>query len=97
MRRVSALLAEVGNADQEPTIGPLLVVQGADDQDVPPIATDALVESLRGQGVDVTYRTVPDEDHDTVLGPTVCDTLEWLADHGGPTPSDCEPAPTDMS
>ena len=97
MRRVSALLAEVGNADQEPTIGPLLVVQGADDQDVPPIATDALVESLRGQRVDVTYRTAPDEDHDTVLGPTVCDTLEWLADHGGPTPSDCEPAPTDMS
>lgn len=97
MRRISALLGEVGNPDQEPTVGPVLIVQGEDDQDVPPIATDALVASLQDQGADVTYRTVPDEDHDTVLGPTVCETLDWLAEHGGPTPTDCEPAPTDMS
>ena len=97
MARISGLLGEVGNPDREPTLGPLLVVQGVDDVDIPEPDTAEMVESLQAQGVDVTYRTYPGEDHDTVLGPTICETLEWLADQGGPEPTDCEPAPTDLS
>lgn len=97
MQRLSALLAEVGDPDLEPTEGPLLVVQGAEDQDIPQLLTDDLVASLEAQDVDVTYRLYPGENHDTVLGPTVCETLTWLADHGGPDPTTCAPAPTDLS
>lgn len=97
MQRLSDLLAEVGNPDLEPTEGPLLVVQGTEDQDVPQLLTDDLVASLEAQDTDVTYRLYPGEGHDTVLGPTVCETLTWLADHGGPNPTACEPAPTDLS
>ena len=97
MQRLSDLLAEVGNPDLEPTVGPLLIVQGSEDHDVPQFLTDDLVASLEDQGVDLTYRLIPGEGHDTVLGPTVCETLDWLADHGGPDPTACEPAPTDLS
>jgi predicted esterase len=97
MQRLSDLLAAVGNPDLEPTEGPLLVVQGSEDHDVPQFLTDDLVASLEAQGVDLTYRLYPGEGHDTVLGPSVCETLTWLADHGGPDPTSCEPAPTDLS
>lgn len=97
MQRLSGLLAEVGNADLEPTEGPLLVVQGSEDQDVPSFLTDDLVTSLEAQGVDLAYRLYAGKGHDTVLGPTVCETLAWLADHGGPDPTDCRPEPTDLS
>lgn len=97
MQRLSDLLATVGNPDLEPTEGPLLVVQGSDDHDVPQFLTDDVVASLEAQGVDLTYRLYPGEGHDTVLGPSVCETLTWLADHGGPDPTACEPAPTDLS
>lgn len=97
MARLSAVLAEVGDPDQEPTTGPLLIVQGETDRDIPAAITAELVQSLRAQGVDVTERVYPGLDHDTVLGPSVCETLSWLAEHGGPAVSDCTPAPTDMS
>ena len=97
MQRLSGLLAEVGNPDLEPADGPLLVVQGSEDQDVPPFLTDDLVASLEAQGVDLAYRLYAGKGHDTVLGPTVCETLAWLADHGGPDPTDCRPEPTDLS
>ena len=97
MQRLSRLLAEVGDPDLEPTEGPLLVVQGSEDHDVPQFLTDDLVTSLEAQGVDLTYRLYAGEGHDTVLGPSVCETLTWLADHGGPEPTSCEPAPTDLS
>lgn len=97
MQRLSDLLAEVGNPDLEPTEGPVLVVQGREDHDVPQFLTDDLVASLEDQGVDLTYRLYAGEGHDTVLGPSVCETLTWLADHGGPEPTSCEPAPTDLT
>ncbi|CAB4743428.1 unannotated protein [freshwater metagenome] len=97
MARISGLLAAVGNPDQEPTVGPLLLVQGEDDQDIPAGITELLSEHLQQLGVDVTLRVYPDLGHDTVLGPATCETLDWLAQHGGPTPADCVPEPTDMS
>lgn len=97
MQRLSRLLAEVGDPDLEPREGPLLVVQGSEDQDVPQFLTDDLVASLEDQGVDLTYRLYAGEGHDTVLGPSVCETLAWLAEQGGPEPTACVPAATDLS
>lgn len=97
MERISGLLATVGNPDQEPTVGPLLLVQGEEDQDIPAGITELLSEHLQELGVDVTLRVYPDLGHDSVLGPATCETLDWLAQHGGPDPVDCVPEPTDMS
>jgi pimeloyl-ACP methyl ester carboxylesterase len=97
MARLSDLLAGVGDPDQEPTSGPLLIVQGETDHDIPAAVTAELVQSLRSQGVDVTERVYPGLDHDRVLGPSVCETLAWLAQHGGPAATSCTAAPTDMS
>ena len=97
MTRLSDLLATVGDPDQEPTVGPLLIVQGETDHDIPAAITAELVTHLRALGVDVTERVYPGLDHDHVLGPSVCETLAWMAEHGGPEPTDCVAAPTDMS
>lgn len=97
MARLSDLLAGVGDLDQEPTNGPLLIVQGETDHDIPAAVTAELVQRLRSQGVDVTERVYPGLDHDGVLGPSVCETLAWLAQHGGPAPTGCTAAPTDLS
>ena len=97
MTKISELLATVGNPDQEPTVGPLLLVQGEDDQDIPAGITELLSQHLQELGVDVTLRLYPDLGHDGVLGPSTCETLDWLAEHGGPAPVDCVAEPTDMS
>ena len=97
MTRLSELLATIGDPDQEPTVGPLLVVQGETDRDIPAPITAELVAHLRTLGVDVTERVYPGLDHDRVLGPSVCETLTWMATHGGPDPVGCVAAPTDMS
>ena len=97
MSSLSALLATVGNPDAEPTVGPLLVVQGAEDHDIPAVITAELVEHLKALGVDVTARVYPGLDHDQVLGPSMCETLTWMATHGGPVPTRCVAVPTDMS
>ena len=97
MKSLSALLASVGNPDAEPTVGPLLVVQGAEDHDIPAAITAELVEHLKSLGVDVTARVYPGLDHDQVLGPSMCETLTWMATHGGPAPTRCVAVPTDMS
>ena len=97
MARFSALLGSVGNIEPSEVVGPLLVVQGADDHDIPAAITGLLVDDLRAARVDVEYREYPALDHDTVLGPSLCETLVWMADHGGPRPETCVPEPTDMS
>lgn len=94
---LSELLAKVGNAHLEPTLGPLLVVQGETDHDIPAGVTALLVDQLTALGVDVTYREYPGLDHDRVLGPSLCETLEWLTTHGGPPAPNCVAEPTDMS
>ena len=97
MSALSGLLAEVGEPDRTATAGPLLVVQGDADHDIPPPATAALVARLTALGVDVTSHLYPGLDHDGVLGPSSCDTLAWMASHGGPAPRHCVPSPTDLS
>jgi pimeloyl-ACP methyl ester carboxylesterase len=97
MERISEGLARIGNPDIAPTSGPVLILQGATDADVPAEFSAAVAERLRALGSDVTYREYPDLGHDEVLGPSMCEQLAFLAAHGGPTVSDCIPQPTDLS
>ena len=98
--RLTALsddLARIGNPDTAPTVGPVLVVQGATDADVPAPLSAEMAQRLQATGSDVTYREYPDRNHDQVLGPSMCDQLAFLAEHGGPPVTDCTPEPTDLS
>jgi alpha-beta hydrolase superfamily lysophospholipase len=83
--------------EAEPTVGPVLLVQGLTDQDVPAGATAALLARLRQQGSAVTERTYPGLNHDGVVGPSECAQLAWLAAHGGRPVAHCTPHPTDLS
>lgn len=94
---LSERIAAHGNAENDPVVGPVLVVQGEEDQDVPVGLTDLLVANLDAKGSPVDYRTYPGLGHDTVLGPSICDRLAWMAEHGGPAVADCAPYDTDMS
>lgn len=94
---LSKEIAAYGNPQNDPVVGPVLVVQGEDDHDVPVGLTELMVQQLSAKGSPVDYRRYPGLDHDTVLGPSVCDRLAWMAAHGGPAVPDCHPYDTDLS
>jgi pimeloyl-ACP methyl ester carboxylesterase len=94
---LSKRIAEHGNPENEPVVGPVLVVQGEADVDVPLLLTNQLVQRLAEQGSPVDYRTYPELGHDAVIGPSICDRLAWMAERGGPSVPDCAPYETDLS
>lgn len=93
--RLSAELDRYDDPDTQPTTGPVLVIQGATDQDVPPPVTATAVANLEALGSDVTEKIYPDLNHDQVVGPSSCDALDWLAAHGGPPTGACSPQPSE--
>ncbi|MFN8050517.1 MAG: alpha/beta hydrolase [Acidimicrobiales bacterium] len=97
MTSLSALLEKYGDPDHEPTVGPLLIVQGETDHDIPAAVTKLMADHLVALGSDATYREYPGMDHDRVLGPSMCETLAWMTEHGGPAATSCVAEPTDMS
>jgi acetyl esterase/lipase len=97
MKEVSSGMAAIGNPDQSATVGPVLIVQGATDADVPAGLTAEMASHLKDLGSDVTYREYPGLNHDQVLGPSACDQLAFLAAHGGRPVGKCEPYATDLS
>ena len=97
MKAVSDGLAAMGNPDQTPVVGPVLVLQGATDVDVPAGVTAPMAQHLKDQGADVTYHEYPGRNHDQVLGPSICEQLQFLADHGGRPATGCVPYETDLT
>jgi pimeloyl-ACP methyl ester carboxylesterase len=96
--QVTRLNAELGrddNPDNTATVGPVLVIQGAADQDVPPVITQLMVQHLRKLGADVTERVYARRNHDQVVGPSLCDQLRWMATHGGLPVAACTPRPSE--
>jgi hypothetical protein len=94
LNRLDDELGRYDEPEAERTVGPLLVVQGLTDQDVPAGATAALVTRLRAEGAPVVEKTYPGLNHDGVVGPSECDQLAWLAAHGGIAVRGCTPHPT---
>ena len=94
---LSARVAAYGNPENEATVGPVVVMQGEEDHDIPLGLSQQLVRRLQDKGADVELRTYPGLNHDTVLGPSICDRLAWLAAHGGPAADGCVPYETDLS
>lgn len=94
---LSSRISRYANPEAEPVVGPVLVVQGEDDHDVPVQLTNLMVERFAALGSPVEYRTYPGLDHDRVIGPSVCDRLTWMARHSGPAVPGCVPYETDLS
>jgi pimeloyl-ACP methyl ester carboxylesterase len=98
LRRVGNEMGAYGDPDRTAIHGPVLVIQGGADQDVPPQWTTAVVHNLRSLGSPaVVERTYPGFDHDQVLGQSVCDLLTFLSTHGGRPAANCAPYQTDVS
>ena len=97
-QQIAQLNTELGrddNPDNAPTVGPVLVIQGATDQDVPAVVTDLMVRHLHQLGATVTQRVYPGRNHDAVVGPSLCDQLHWMATHGGLPVAACIPRPSE--
>ncbi|MCC2274044.1 alpha/beta hydrolase [Streptomyces sp. ET3-23] len=95
---IGGKMGAYGDPDRAAIGGPVLVVQGADDHDVPPAWTAEVVGHLRALGSPaVADRTYPGAGHDDVLGRSVCDVLSFFAAHGGRPASGCVPFRTDVS
>lgn len=91
---LSARLDRWGDPDRQPVTGPVLVIQGAEDTDVPAAITQRTVDRLKSLGSDVNLRQYPGLEHDSVLGPSICDQLDFLARHGGRPSPGCRPYAT---
>jgi pimeloyl-ACP methyl ester carboxylesterase len=86
-----------GDPDGQTVRGPVLVVQGEEDEDVPPRWTGEVVAGLHAHGSPgVVERTYPGVGHDRVLGASFCDVLAFLARHGGRPVARCAPYRTDL-
>lgn len=94
---LSARIGRYGDPERAGTKGPVLVVQGETDVDVPAGLTDRMVDVLQAKGDDVELRLYPKRNHDQVLGPSICDVLGWLAAHGGTSADGCTPYETDLT
>lgn len=93
--QLSAELARDDNPDNGATVGPVLIIQGSTDQDVPPVITQLMVQHLQKLGADITERVSPGRNHDEVVGPSLCDQLAWMARRGGLPAAPCTPRPSE--
>ncbi|WP_414166822.1 alpha/beta hydrolase family protein [Streptoverticillium reticulum] len=92
LNRLGSAMAAYGDPDRAAIAGPVLVIQGGGDLDVPPVWTEEVVGHLRSLGSPaVTLQTYPGADHDQVLGQSSCDLLRFLAAHEGRPVSHCTP------
>ncbi|OHT78301.1 hypothetical protein BKG69_17000 [Mycobacteroides chelonae] len=79
----SRRIAEYGDPDRVATYGPVLVVTGDEDLDVPTKGTLAMVANLKRLGGQVDELVVPGEDHDRPVLSTLCPQLRFLSQNGG--------------
>ncbi|MFN8017515.1 MAG: prolyl oligopeptidase family serine peptidase [Acidimicrobiales bacterium] len=93
---LSERVATYGDPERHGVDGPVLVIQGETDQDVPAAVTRNMVATLQAKGDELRYHEYPGLNHDEVVGPSICEQLEFLAAHGGAPVADCTPYPTDL-
>jgi Secretory lipase len=72
---------------------PLLMIQGANDEQIPPVSTQILAKHLCGLGQVLGRWIYPGQTHAGVIGPSAGDMVHWIADRfaGGPNPDPYKP------
>jgi pimeloyl-ACP methyl ester carboxylesterase len=59
---------------------PLLIIQGANDEQIPPVSTEILAKHLCGLGQDLERWIYPGQSHAGVIGPSSGDMVHWISD-----------------
>ena len=78
---------------------PLLMIQGGNDEQIPPVSTQILAEHLCGIGQELNGGSIPGQSHAGVIAPSAGDMIHWISDRfaGGAEPRSVQadrPAPT---
>lgn len=79
MRTLAGALGRNDDPDQRAAPGPILLLQGLADTDVPAGATEALRTKLVALGDDVTLHTYPGVDHTQLIQASAAQVTSWLA------------------
>jgi pimeloyl-ACP methyl ester carboxylesterase len=74
-----------------PGASPILIIHGEQDEQIPVVSSQLLVERMCGIGQVVERRTYPDQSHAGVIGPSMNDMLAWIDARlaGEEAPSSC--------
>ena len=89
--------------EQEPgtvrTDVPILMIHGGDDEQIPVVSSQLLLDRMCGLDQVVVRRVYPDRSHSGVIAPSFPAMLEWIDDRfeGQPAPNDCADAPPPTS
>jgi pimeloyl-ACP methyl ester carboxylesterase len=72
---------------------PLLMIQGANDEQIPPVSTQILATHLCGLHQDLERWVYPGQSHAGVIGPSAGDMIRWITDRfaGGANPDTYAP------
>ena len=72
---------------------PLLMIQGANDEQIPPVSTEILAKHLCGLGQVLQRWIYPGQSHAGVIGPSGGDMVHWIGDRfaGGANPDPYKP------
>jgi pimeloyl-ACP methyl ester carboxylesterase len=70
---------------------PVLIIHGEQDEQIPVVSSQLLVDRMCGIGQDVERKVYPGQSHAGVIGPSMPDMLEWIDARlaGEPAASDC--------
>jgi pimeloyl-ACP methyl ester carboxylesterase len=73
---------------------PLLIIQGANDEQIPPVSTQILAKHLCGLGQVLERWIYPGQSHAGVIGPSSGDMVHWISDRfaGRANPDPYKPA-----
>jgi hypothetical protein len=72
---------------------PLLIIQGGNDEQIPPVSTKLLADHLCGLKQDLQRWIYPGESHSGVIDPSRGDMIHWISDRfaGGANPDPYKP------
>jgi hypothetical protein len=76
-----------------PSAAPLLMIQGANDEQIPPVSTQVLAQHLCGIKQTLQRWLYPGQTHSGVIDPSAGDMLHWISDRfaGGANPDPYQP------
>jgi len=74
---------------------PILIIHGGNDEQIPVVSSQLLLDRMCGLDQVVVRRVYPDRSHSGVIAPSFPAMLEWIDDRfdGKPAPTDCVDAP----
>jgi pimeloyl-ACP methyl ester carboxylesterase len=76
---------------------PLLMIQGANDEQIPPVSTQILAKHLCDLHQDLERWIYPGQSHSGVIGPSAADMVHWITDRFANAPNPDPYAPKGLA